>query len=1508
MSTQANFYESLYGDKVKHYPIREGSTLLEFLAETKLLEKLYQDPIVVSVNGVEIMEAEYGTTVVKASDVIVLQQFPRGPAFAVFMYWFAIASMVISAIYILTMPEPSLPETADIKEGSPTYSVSARGNRYRPGTKGPILYGRLRIVPDFDKPAFSTYDTNNEQTLHMLFRITQGIANVDLASIKFEDTPFSNFQDAQAEVVLPGQVPTLFPASVIESSEITNIELNDPVTAGYVVNPVNSEVNKIGIDLSSPSLFVQNKTTGDLTSYTVSILVQAQRLQANSDTPIGGWFNLGTASLAGDSQDALRRSFLYDVTPGRYQVRLDRLTAKDDSQYVSDNIYWLGLKGYEFDNLDTSPNTRLAVSIRSSQQLGNKALTNLSVIASRKLPIWDPINGWSPVENETASIGFALADLCRASYAGNRSDVNYDLQRCYELDQQLTPIGHLFHAYFDTAGVTVWDALIKAGTPGRITPIDQTGFFTFVRDEKQFSPAQSFTMRNIGKGSFRIQASMLIEETADSVVVVFQDEDNDYTEQRIPCALPDSPSVKPREVKLFGVTNATRAKELGMFMAATNRYRRRIYPFTTGVEGRIPFYGEQVVISHVLLGMEGSKELSGDITAYDGTNVIKISERWNAGRFATPYLIVIGKDGKPLAPTPAEWINEYTVRLPGFTAWSELSFDAGYKRSMFILGDGTTYTTKAKVKSIRRKGQEVEIETFEDDERVYDYGDDVIPPDPIDGGTPQSAAPVLSELTAHVGGTVEEPVVTLGWSLKNADKTAVEFSVNGTTFVPLGTGYVYTNQVQHRPDATKLTSGIIYYRLAAVNLFRGPWVGKTVDTSDAVFNPPLNPTNLRLRETFVGPVLKVEWDSDSNRHRVEIWHGTPTQTLKYSTTIEGTQWDFAGELAQQFGIGRSFTVRVYAIGANGKTSVGFTSLAVSNPAPPILANLSVVSFYGIASISFTFPSTVTDLVGISVWKAATSGFTPSASNLVVDKTMNPVIGVPLDEEEVAYIRIASVDAWGIEGLNYSGEYTVTGKGIDLTPIYDDLEDLQDELDALDVELGGVQTTLAGVQTDLNAAEADINSLEGKFPITSTNISDSAITTPKLSANSVTADKIVSNSITTDKLVAFAVTADKIAANAITADKIAANTITGDKIVANTISGDKLVANTITGNKIQALTITGGLIAAGTITTDKLSVAYLSALTADMGTLTAGLLKTTSSGSTARLEIDSNTNYPFWIGANGKDSANGQVFYDKSAQLFTIRDPNTGRRFEFQPSSGMPFWYGSGTKTAANGSMYFDTASDRLVLRNIQAASGYVTELQSNNWINNVQGFKLFSDGSAQFNNLVVSRPNVVASGTLNLPTSSEAGAHFGRFKNQIYSQAATVFVSRYNAPVYAQDPVDNYWYESIPAGAGFGYDGYYEFKINIPTSTFNPDEVGVVNGRMLVAQAVVVNSEYWYTGGTPSYGYEAPCSAIVTRVANYGASGSYIQLRIQVPVPFNRWPNITAIQIRSINWALSAFT
>jgi hypothetical protein len=76
-------------------------------------------------------------------------------------------------------------------------------------------------------------------------------------------------------------------------------------------------------------------------------------------------------------------------------------------------------------------------------------------------------------------------------------------------------------------------------------------------------------------------------------------------------------------------------------------------------------------------------------------------------------------------------------------------------------------------------------------------------------------------------------------------------------------------------------------------------------------------------------------------------------------------------------------------------------------------------------------------------------------------------------------------------------------------------------------------------------------------------------------------------------------------------QITTKTITAQQISTETITADQIAVGTITATQISANTITATQIAAGTITADRLNVTQLSAITANLGTVTAGHISGTT---------------------------------------------------------------------------------------------------------------------------------------------------------------------------------------------------------------------------------------------------------------------------------------------------------
>ena len=164
---------------------------------------------------------------------------------------------------------------------------------------------------------------------------------------------------------------------------------------------------------------------------------------------------------------------------------------------------------------------------------------------------------------------------------------------------------------------------------------------------------------------------------------------------------------------------------------------------------------------------------------------------------------------------------------------------------------------------------------------------------------------------------------------------------------------------------------------------------------------------------------------------------------------------------------------------------------------------------------------------------------------------------------------------------------------------------------------------AGTITGAKIAATTITAANiAALTITAAEIAASTITGAKIAANTITAAEIAANTITAAEIAAGTITGGKIAATTITAANIAALTITAAEIAASTITGAKIAANTITAANITALTITAAELAADSVTTNKIlagavtaakiTVSTLSSIVADIGTITAGLLRDTAS--------------------------------------------------------------------------------------------------------------------------------------------------------------------------------------------------------------------------------------------------------------------------------------------------------
>lgn len=716
-------------------------------------------------------------------------------------------------------PRMDLSSWGSAPSASPTYSLSASGNQARMGGAIPVIYGRHLIYPDFAAQPYIEYG-GNEQYLYQLHVIGQGYH--DIEAIRIEDTPISNFQEIEHQIVQPGEAVTLFPTQVTTSIEVSGQELTwnatlspaaGDVLGPFVANASGTTANVIGIDIIAPRGLYYAEDNGSLSARAASWTVEARAIDTDGN-PTGAWAALGTETLSAATTTPQRVSYRYSVTPGRYEVRAWRTNAKLTGTREANEIAWGSLRAYLVGSNSYPGLTLLALRMRASNNLSQLASRKINVIATRKLPIWNG-STWS-APTATVNPAWALADIARANYGAGLPDSRIDLDGLQTLASEWAARGDECNIVFDST-TTIWQALQTVARTGRAFPFLQGGLLRIYRDRPQALPAGMFTPRNMVRNSYKLTYKMPSEEQADAVEVEYFDRLS-WSWKTVSAALPDSQALQPARLKLPGVTSRAQAWREGVYMAACNRYRRRFVSFSTEMDGFIPALGDVVTVTHDLPQWGQSSE----IAAFDADELPAVVTLTDAVTFGTGahYLTWRARDGRPVGPfLTAPGAIATQVILQDWS-WTDAYPDtgAGRERALAAFGPAQAQYVTAKVLSITpRSASSVDLALVVDSDAVYQAETGAVP-----GATAwqlplvDTAPPVRGLLARSMPDDVSRMIIS--WApAPGADRYLVEVSADGSSWTRVG------ETTANNYIGPALYGAATLVRVAAVGITRGPW-------------------------------------------------------------------------------------------------------------------------------------------------------------------------------------------------------------------------------------------------------------------------------------------------------------------------------------------------------------------------------------------------------------------------------------------------------------------------------------------------------------------------------------------------------------------------------------------------------------------------------------------------------------------------------------------------------------
>lgn len=757
---------------------------------------------------------------------------------------------LISAV--IPPPQPTSPQSAAaLAAASPTYNVQAQGNTARLDAAIPEHFGRMLAYPDFAAMPYQEY-SGNDQYVFQLLCIGRG--EYDIESIRIEDTDISSFSDITTEIILPNLVPTLFPSDVVSSIEVSGQELGTDMIGPFICNPSGTVTARIGVDMIAPRGLYYAMDTGDIAEQTITVLFEAS-LVSELGAYIGGWFTLGSVSHTGATTTPQRYSENFVVPSGRYAVRAIRVGSENSGSRYGHKVSWGGLRAYLSNNHTFGDVTLLALRMKATNSLSSLSSRKVNVIATRKLPQWTGA-AWSALA-PTRSIAWATAYICKQA---GMSDNDIDLSSLSYLDSVWSSRGDYFDARFD-GFISFWEALTKVLATGRAKPYMQGGLVRFVRDQHQSTPVALFSMRNIVKGSFSVDYLMPTAETADAVRVGYFD-NTTWAAARVPASLSISTAVKPVNVDFFGITDREHAHREGLYLAATNRYRRKHITFTTEMEGFIPSIGDLIAIQHDMPAWGQGGEVTG-WTYATKTLTLSNEPQWLGG---SSYIGLRKRDGSvdgPYLVTPGPQPDQVVLSVyPSITPY----IGGNEERTHYAFGGSETWRLAAKVLSVRAKSHtQVQLDCVNEDESVHTADQGVVTPPII---TSQLAnytpRPVVKGISVTPVLYHPDQLIVTWEPTPWANNYIIEQSYDGVTWTGVGRTGSTSITVQALYGATSLI------RVAAVGAEQGPWASNIEVAIDRT-PPPASPTATVSGGLFSIDVVWAFGDARTTVKGTEVW-------------------------------------------------------------------------------------------------------------------------------------------------------------------------------------------------------------------------------------------------------------------------------------------------------------------------------------------------------------------------------------------------------------------------------------------------------------------------------------------------------------------------------------------------------------------------------------------------------------------------------------------------------------
>jgi predicted phage tail protein len=526
----------------------------------------------------------------------------------------ATGTLLLNAL--IPPPRPALSQLSVASRTSPTLALTGTSNRAAPWQPVPRVYGRHRVYPPL---AARTLLEGEGQTQYLRALFDFGYGPLQIEDIRIGQVPIGQFDGVETQLRAGYETDapiTLYPNAVREDGYAWRLRAADPA-----VVVTRSDASEAIVDVTFIGLVVFSPQDGSRQPRSVELRFE-YAAEGSSD-----WIAAGTRTFTAATEQRLVFGHRLPLpVPGRWQIRVTRLTADATSSSVRDETYLTALRSVTGEApVRARGRCLLAVRIRASEQLSGQ-LDQLNAIATSILPVWTG-TGW--VSQATRNPAWVYADVLRGR-ANPRpipdDRIDLDLlalwaQRCDAAPAYGEAPRFQFDAVFD-AETTVLQALRDVAAAGRAAPAMREGRFSVVLDEPQTVPIQLFSPRNARGFVLR----RTFRRPLHGFRVRYVEPQRDWTQQEVLVyadGYAEHNATEIETLELWGVTRRDQAVRDARYHLAVHRLRSETVTITVDIEHLLCTRGDLVrVVYDVPLwgsGVGRVREVvtdgAGDVTA-----------------------------------------------------------------------------------------------------------------------------------------------------------------------------------------------------------------------------------------------------------------------------------------------------------------------------------------------------------------------------------------------------------------------------------------------------------------------------------------------------------------------------------------------------------------------------------------------------------------------------------------------------------------------------------------------------------------------------------------------------------------------------------------------------------------------------------------------------------------------------------------------------------------------------